>query len=146
MRAAAKEFADDPCTSVKRANMVREARALLSAVTRLLCVADMGDVLRLLASLKLVRSFTCLKNKLRPVPEADYFIFCNKMKLLPDHGIDPEWVALSFPWKLRPFLLWWFMLRDTAILLNVVWGCFTFECYYFISSGWEETEGTWEGQ
>lgn len=54
MRTAAKEFADDPCTSTKRANMVRAARALLSSVTRLLCVADMADVYRLLASLKLV--------------------------------------------------------------------------------------------
>ena len=54
MRVSAKEFADDPCSSVKRANMVRAARALLSAVTRLLCVADMADVYRLLASLKLV--------------------------------------------------------------------------------------------
>lgn len=54
MRTAAKEFADDPCTSAKRASMVRAARALLSSVTRLLCVADMADVYRLLASLKLV--------------------------------------------------------------------------------------------
>lgn len=54
MRFAAKEFADDPCSSSKRANMIRAARALLSAVTRLLCVADMADVYRLLASLKLV--------------------------------------------------------------------------------------------
>ena len=54
MRVAAKEFADDPCTSTKRATMVRAARALLSSVTRLLCVADMADVYRLLASLKLV--------------------------------------------------------------------------------------------
>ena len=54
MRVAAKEFADDPCASAKRATMVRAARALLSSVTRLLCVADMADVYRLLASLKLV--------------------------------------------------------------------------------------------
>ena len=54
MRIAAKEFADDPCSSAKRASMVRAARALLSSVTRLLCVADMADVYRLLASLKLV--------------------------------------------------------------------------------------------
>ncbi|PFX19617.1 Catenin alpha-2 [Stylophora pistillata] len=54
MRIAAKEFADDPCSSAKRATMVRAARALLSSVTRLLCVADMADVYRLLASLKLV--------------------------------------------------------------------------------------------
>lgn len=36
MKTAAGEFADDPCSSVKRGNMVRAARALLSAVTRLL--------------------------------------------------------------------------------------------------------------
>lgn len=54
MHVAAKEFADDPCASAKRAAMVRAARALLSSVTRLLCVADMADVYRLLASLKLV--------------------------------------------------------------------------------------------
>ena len=59
MRSAAKEFADDPCASAKRATMVRAARALLSSVTRLLCVADMADVYRLLASLKLV-SKVCL--------------------------------------------------------------------------------------
>jgi catenin alpha len=57
MRFAAKEFADDPCSSSKRANMIRAARALLSAVTRLLCVADMADVYRLLASLKLVSKY-----------------------------------------------------------------------------------------
>lgn len=55
MRTAAKDFADDPCASAKRATMVKAARALLSSVTRLLCVADMADVYRLLASLKLVR-------------------------------------------------------------------------------------------
>ncbi|KAK3704830.1 hypothetical protein QZH41_005032 [Actinostola sp. cb2023] len=54
MHFGAKEFADDPCSSSKRANMIRAARALLSSVTRLLCVADMADVYRLLASLKLV--------------------------------------------------------------------------------------------
>lgn len=60
MHVAAKEFADDPCASAKRAAMVRAARALLSSVTRLLCVADMADVYRLLASLKLV-SFLLVK-------------------------------------------------------------------------------------
>uniref|UniRef100_A0A4W5PKY7 Catenin alpha-2 n=1 Tax=Hucho hucho TaxID=62062 RepID=A0A4W5PKY7_9TELE len=49
------EFADDPCSSVKRGTMVRAARALLSAVTRLLILADMADVMRLLAHLKIVR-------------------------------------------------------------------------------------------
>ncbi|KAG6928508.1 catenin alpha-2-like, partial [Chelydra serpentina] len=48
MRIASSEFADDPCSSVKRGTMVRAARALLSAVTRLLILADMADVMRLL--------------------------------------------------------------------------------------------------
>lgn len=42
--------------------MVRAARALLSAVTRLLILADMADVMRLLAHLKIVsvtRKFPC---------------------------------------------------------------------------------------
>ena len=54
MRIASSEFADDPCSSVKRGTMVRAARALLSAVTRLLILADMADVMRLLAHLKIV--------------------------------------------------------------------------------------------
>ncbi|NP_001310915.1 catenin alpha-1 isoform 7 [Homo sapiens] len=54
MKAAAGEFADDPCSSVKRGNMVRAARALLSAVTRLLILADMADVYKLLVQLKVV--------------------------------------------------------------------------------------------
>ncbi|XP_038837789.1 catenin alpha-2 isoform X2 [Salvelinus namaycush] len=54
MRVASQEFADDPCSSVKRGTMVRAARALLSAVTRLLILADMADVMRLLAHLKIV--------------------------------------------------------------------------------------------
>ncbi|XP_064420739.1 catenin alpha-2 isoform X6 [Latimeria chalumnae] len=54
MKVASSEFADDPCSSVKRGTMVRAARALLSAVTRLLILADMADVMRLLAHLKIV--------------------------------------------------------------------------------------------
>uniref|UniRef100_A0A2K6MZ30 Catenin alpha-1 n=2 Tax=Rhinopithecus TaxID=542827 RepID=A0A2K6MZ30_RHIBE len=54
MKTAAGEFADDPCSSVKRGNMVRAARALLSAVTRLLILADMADVYKLLVQLKVV--------------------------------------------------------------------------------------------
>ncbi|MFT7807657.1 catenin alpha-2 isoform X1 [Arapaima gigas] len=54
MRVASSEFADDPCSSVKRGTMVRAARALLSAVTRLLILADMADVMRLLTHLKVV--------------------------------------------------------------------------------------------
>ena len=49
-----KTFANDPHSNEKRSNMIKSARALLSAVTRLLCIADMADVYRLLASLKLV--------------------------------------------------------------------------------------------
>lgn len=55
MRQASGEFAEDPCSSMKRGNMVRAARALLSAVTHLLVLADMSDVYKLLVQLKLVR-------------------------------------------------------------------------------------------
>uniref|UniRef100_T1JG57 Catenin alpha n=1 Tax=Strigamia maritima TaxID=126957 RepID=T1JG57_STRMM len=54
MSVAAREFADDPCSSLKRGNMVRAARNLLSAVTRLLILADMVDVHLLLKSLQVV--------------------------------------------------------------------------------------------
>jgi catenin alpha len=54
MSGAAEEFADDPCSSQKRSNMVRAARNLLSAVTRLLILADMVDVYLLLKSLRVV--------------------------------------------------------------------------------------------
>lgn len=54
MSAASREFAEDPCSSLKRGNMVRAARNLLSAVTRLLILADMVDVHRLLKSLRVV--------------------------------------------------------------------------------------------
>uniref|UniRef100_A0A4W4EPH2 Catenin (cadherin-associated protein), alpha 1 n=1 Tax=Electrophorus electricus TaxID=8005 RepID=A0A4W4EPH2_ELEEL len=53
MRQASGEFVEDPCSSVKRGNMVRAARALLSAVTHLLVLADMADVYQLLLQLKL---------------------------------------------------------------------------------------------
>lgn len=55
MRVASSEFAEDPCSSVKRGSMVRAARALLSAVTRLLILADMVDVHLLLQTLRVVR-------------------------------------------------------------------------------------------
>lgn len=58
MSLAAREFADDPCSSLKRGNMVRAARNLLSAVTRLLILADMVDVHLLLKSLRVVRAQT----------------------------------------------------------------------------------------
>ncbi|XP_067934469.1 catenin alpha-2-like [Watersipora subatra] len=54
MHIASSEFADDPCSSVMRSSMVRAARALLSAVTRLLILADMVDVYLLLKSLRAV--------------------------------------------------------------------------------------------
>lgn len=54
MSVSAREFSDDPCSSLKRANMVRAARNLLSAVTRLLILADMVDVHLLLKSLHVV--------------------------------------------------------------------------------------------
>lgn len=50
MNEASKEFTAEPCSSVKRGAMVRAARALLSAVTRLLILADMVDVYLLLKS------------------------------------------------------------------------------------------------
>lgn len=54
MSKASREFAEDPCSSVKRGTMVRAARNLLSAVTRLLILADMVDVDKLLRSLRSV--------------------------------------------------------------------------------------------
>lgn len=56
MSKASREFAEDPCSSTKRANMVKAARNLLSAVTRLLIFADMVDVHRLMKSLKIVEN------------------------------------------------------------------------------------------
>lgn len=56
MSIAAREFTEDPCSSAKRANMVRAARNLLSAVTRLLILADMVDVHLLLKSLHVVEN------------------------------------------------------------------------------------------
>ena len=56
MSAAAREFAQDPCSSVRRGNMVRAARNLLSAVTRLLILADKIDVHLLLKKLQRVEA------------------------------------------------------------------------------------------
>ena len=56
MSAAAREFANDPCSSVKRGNMVRASRNLLSAVTRLLILADMIDVHLLMKKLRRVEA------------------------------------------------------------------------------------------
>lgn len=54
MTTAAREFSEDPCSSLKRENMVRASRNLLSVVTRLLILADMVDVHLLLKSLHVV--------------------------------------------------------------------------------------------
>ena len=54
MRVASQEFAEDPCSSMKRGAMVRAARGLLSSVTRLLILADMVDIHLLLQSLHVV--------------------------------------------------------------------------------------------
>ena len=63
MSMMSREFVQDPCSSVNRANIVKAARPLLLAVTRLLIVADMVDVQRLLDSLKIVeKDLINLKN------------------------------------------------------------------------------------
>ena len=54
MSSSSREFANDPCSSAKRGNMVRASRSLLSAVTRLLILADMIDVHLLMKKLKRV--------------------------------------------------------------------------------------------
>ncbi|XP_013135800.1 PREDICTED: catenin alpha [Papilio polytes] len=56
MSLAAREFSEEPCASAVRGAMVRAARALLSAVTRLLILADMVDVHLLLAKLRAVET------------------------------------------------------------------------------------------
>ncbi|XP_013163416.1 PREDICTED: catenin alpha isoform X2 [Papilio xuthus] len=56
MSLAAREFSEEPCASAVRSAMVRAARALLSAVTRLLILADMVDVHLLLAKLRAVET------------------------------------------------------------------------------------------
>ena len=66
MREASEEFATDPCSSMKRGAMVRAARALLSAVTRLLILADMVDVHLLLKSLRLVSIVLTLLRQIKP--------------------------------------------------------------------------------
>lgn len=54
MSLMSREFVLDPCSTVNRANIIKAARPLLLAVTRLLIVADMIDVQRLLDSVKVV--------------------------------------------------------------------------------------------
>lgn len=55
MGTASREFSEDPCSSMRRENMVLASRKLLSAVTRLLALADKVDVLLLLKSLDVVQ-------------------------------------------------------------------------------------------
>jgi catenin alpha len=56
LSAASAEFVRDPFDTKKREKVIRQARAVLSAVTRLLVLADMIDVERLLEKLKLARA------------------------------------------------------------------------------------------
>lgn len=63
MNNASGEFVRDPFDTKKREKVVRQARAVLSAVTRLLVLADMIDVERLLEKLKIARqSLNKVKN------------------------------------------------------------------------------------
>ena len=55
MTAASGEFTEDPASTLKRGNVVRAARNLLTAVARLLILADLVDVHRLMKSLQLVQ-------------------------------------------------------------------------------------------
>jgi len=54
MSSTSREFASDPCSGNLRAHMVTAARNLLSAVTRLLILADMIDVNLLIEALRVV--------------------------------------------------------------------------------------------
>ena len=54
MSESAREFANDPFSSAKRGTMIRASRSLLSAVTRLLIIADMIDVHLLLNKVRTV--------------------------------------------------------------------------------------------
>ncbi|CAG9790572.1 unnamed protein product [Diatraea saccharalis] len=56
MSVSAREFSEQPCASAARSGMVRAARALLSAVTRLLILADLADVRLLLNTTRSVES------------------------------------------------------------------------------------------
>jgi len=77
-------FADDPCSSLKRGSMVRAARTLLSSVTRLLILADMADVYRLLRNLKIAKkSVALVKDATTPEELLDCFkTFGKDMALL----------------------------------------------------------------
>uniref|UniRef100_A0A8W4FEI1 Catenin alpha 3 n=1 Tax=Sus scrofa TaxID=9823 RepID=A0A8W4FEI1_PIG len=63
LKESAERFADDPCYLPKREAVVQAARALLAAVTRLLILADMIDVMCLLQHVSAFqRTFDSLKN------------------------------------------------------------------------------------
>ncbi|KAJ6661559.1 hypothetical protein lerEdw1_013798 [Lerista edwardsae] len=63
LRITATTFTDDPCCLPKREAVVQVARALLTAVTRLLILADMIDVSYLLQHLTMVqKTFASLQN------------------------------------------------------------------------------------
>nr|XP_040129232.1 catenin alpha-3 [Ictidomys tridecemlineatus] len=63
LKVSAERFTDDPCYLPKREAVVQAARALLAAVTRLLILADMIDVMCLLQHVSsFQRTLECLKN------------------------------------------------------------------------------------
>nr|XP_021503427.1 catenin alpha-3-like [Meriones unguiculatus] len=63
LKVSAERFTDDPCYLPKREAVVQAARALLAAVTRLLILADMIDVVCLLQHVSsFQRTFESLKN------------------------------------------------------------------------------------
>ncbi|EDL32043.1 catenin (cadherin associated protein), alpha 3 [Mus musculus] len=63
LKVSAERFTDDPCYLPKREAVVQAARALLAAVTRLLVLADMIDVMCLLQHVSsFQRTFESLKN------------------------------------------------------------------------------------
>ncbi|XP_012514034.1 PREDICTED: catenin alpha-3 [Propithecus coquereli] len=63
LKVSAERFTDDPCYLPKREAVVQAARALLAAVTRLLILADMIDVMCLLQHVSAFqRTFESLKN------------------------------------------------------------------------------------
>ena len=74
MSTASREFASDPCSSLKRANMVKAARMLLGAVARLLFHADDIDVDRLLKSARSVQLDLDQLNELSKTGDPNEFL------------------------------------------------------------------------
>uniref|UniRef100_A0A663N6Q5 Catenin alpha 3 n=1 Tax=Athene cunicularia TaxID=194338 RepID=A0A663N6Q5_ATHCN len=62
LKVSAEAFTSDPCYLPKRQAVVQAARSLLTAVTRLLILADMVDVAYLLEHLTFQRTFESLRN------------------------------------------------------------------------------------